>query len=93
MRLGRSCPQLDAQLMFEPDEWKAAYILNKQELPKEPPTLNEVVRLIARLGGFLARKRDGEPGVKTIWLGMQRILDFAAGIRFCRELQAQGSCV
>ncbi|MCW8177245.1 IS4 family transposase, partial [Verminephrobacter aporrectodeae] len=48
---------------------------------------------IARLGGFLARKRDGEPGVKTIWLGMQRILDFAAGIRFCRELQAQGSCV
>ncbi|MCW8167301.1 hypothetical protein D8B21_21100, partial [Verminephrobacter aporrectodeae subsp. tuberculatae] len=42
-----------------------------QELPKEPPTLNEVVRLIARLGGFLARKRDGEPGVKTIWLGMQ----------------------
>ena len=54
---------------------------------------NEVVRLIARLGGFLARKRDGEPGVKTIWLGMQRILDFAAGIRFCRELQAQGSCV
>lgn len=24
MRLGRNCPQLDAQLMFEPDEWKAA---------------------------------------------------------------------
>ena len=27
------------------------------------------VRLVARLGGFLARKGDGEPGVKTIWLG------------------------
>ncbi|MBG6116194.1 hypothetical protein IWX86_003990, partial [Polaromonas sp. CG_9.2] len=27
------------------------------------------------------------------WLGMQRILDFAAGIRFSRELQAQGTCV
>ncbi|CDS55102.1 Mobile element protein [Polaromonas sp. CG9_12] len=23
MRLGRSCPDLNAQLMFEPDEWKA----------------------------------------------------------------------
>ncbi len=46
-----------------------------------------------RLGGFLARTGDGEPGVKTIWLGMQRILDFAAGIRFSRELQAAGSCV
>ncbi|WP_280757924.1 IS4 family transposase [Polaromonas sp. CG_23.6] len=93
MRLGRSCPDLDAQLMFEPDEWKAAYILNKQKLPSKPPTLNEVVRLVARLGGFLARTGDGEPGVKTIWLGMQRILDFAAGIRFSRELQAQGTCV
>ena len=93
MRLGRSCPDLDAELMFEPDEWKAAYILNKQKLPDKPPTLNEVTRLVARLGGFLARKGDGEPGVKTIWLGMRRILDFAAGIRFPRELQAQGTCV
>lgn len=41
-------------------------------------------------GGFLARKGDGEPGVKILWLGMQRILDFAAGIRFARQLQAQG---
>ena len=81
------------QLQFEPDEWKAAYILNKQKLPSKPPTLNEVMRLVARLGGFLARTGDGEPGVKTIWLGMQRILDFAAGIKFSRELQTAGSCV
>ena len=93
MRLGRSCPDLDAQLMLEPDEWQTAYILNKQKLPDKPPTLNEVVRLVARLGGFLARTGDGESGVKTIWLGMQRILDFAADIRFSRELQAQGTCV
>jgi hypothetical protein len=93
MRLGRSCPQLDAELMFEPDEWKAAYILNRQKLPDKPPALNEVLRLVARLGGFLARKGDGEPGVKTIWLGLQRILDFASGIRFSRELQNQGTCV
>ena len=55
--------------------------------------LNEVTRLVARLGGFLARTGDGETGVKTIWLGMQRILDFAAGVRFSRKLQAAGNCV
>jgi hypothetical protein len=48
MRLGRDCPDLDAQLMFEPDEWKAAYILNQKKLPDKPPTLKEVVRLVAR---------------------------------------------
>ncbi len=56
MRLGRSCPDLDAQLMFEPDEWQAAYILNMQKLPDKPPTLNEVVRLVARLGGLSGTK-------------------------------------
>ena len=56
MRLGRSCPDLDADLMFEPDEWQAAYILNKQKLPDKPPTLNEVTRLVARLGGLSGAK-------------------------------------
>lgn len=84
MRLGRTCPDLDAALLFERDEWQAAYILNQKKVPANPPQLNEVLRLIARLGGFLARRGDGEPGVKTIWLGLQRIVDFAAGTRFAR---------
>jgi hypothetical protein len=92
MRLGRTCPDLDAGLLFEPDEWKAAFILNKKTPPDKPPRLNEVVRLVAMLGGFLARKGDGEPGVKTIWQGMQRVVDFAAGIRYVRELEHQ-TCV
>ncbi len=79
MRLGRECPDLDASLVFETDEWMAAYILNEKVPPKKVPTVNEVVRLIASLGGFLGRKRDGEPGVKTIWQGMERVASFAAG--------------
>ena len=86
MRLGRTCPELDAQLLFEPDEWRAAFILYRKTPPDTPPRLNEVVRLVAMLGGFLARKGDGEPGVKTIWQGLQRVMDFATGLRFAREL-------
>ena len=89
MRLGRTVPDLDAALLLEPEEWQAAYILAKKPLPTAPPRLNEVLRLIAQLGGFLGRKGDGEPGVKTIWLGLQRVMDFAAGIKFARE--AHGS--
>jgi len=28
---------------------------------------------LACVGGFLARKGDGEPGVKTIWLGLMDV--------------------
>jgi hypothetical protein len=89
MRLGRTCPDLDAELLFDRDEWRAAFILNKKKLPQKPPRLNEVIRLIAMLGGFLARKGDGEPGVQTIWLGMQRVMDFAAGLSYAREMEAE----
>ncbi|MDJ0550915.1 MULTISPECIES: IS4 family transposase, partial [unclassified Microcystis] len=37
----------------------------------------EAVRMIASLGGFLGRKGDGEPGVKTIWLGLRRLHDIS----------------
>ena len=86
MRLGRTLPDLDAELFFAPEEWQAAYILSEKPLPKAPPRLNTVVRLIAGLGGFLGRKGDGEPGVKTIWLGLQRVTDFAAGLRYARQI-------
>lgn len=85
MRLGRTVADLDAALRREPHGWQAAYILTKGPLPKQPPRLNEVLRLIARRGGFLRRKGDGEPGVKTLWLGLQRVIDFVAGIKFARE--------
>lgn len=64
MRLGRTCPDLDADLFFEPDEIRGAYLLTQVRQPARPK-LNKVLRLIARLGGFLGRKSDGEPGVKS----------------------------
>jgi Transposase Tn5 dimerisation domain/Transposase DNA-binding len=93
MRLGRTCPDLPAELMFDNDEIKAAYVLNKKTPPLARLTLNEVIRHVAMLGGFLARKGDGEPGVKTIWLGMQRVMDFAAGVRFMRDSDSARTCV
>jgi hypothetical protein len=86
MRLGRTLPDLPADLVFEPDEWRAAFILNKKPVPKQTPTLNTVVRLIAQRGGFLGRKHDGEPGARTIWLGMQEIAVFVEGARYARQL-------
>jgi hypothetical protein len=93
MRLGRTCPDLPASLMFDPDEIKAAYVLTNKPTPIQPPRLNDVVRRVAMLGGFLARKGDGEPGVKTIWIGLQRVMDFAAGVRFMRDSSDAASCV
>ncbi|MBG6221652.1 hypothetical protein H4V96_001138 [Janthinobacterium sp. CG_23.4] len=89
IRMGRTCPDLDASLFFDPDEIQAAYMLNKK-LPPPTSSLNEVLRLIARVGGFLARKCDGEPGVMTIWRGLHDVHVSAQTIRMLRQMGALG---
>jgi Transposase DNA-binding/Transposase Tn5 dimerisation domain len=42
-------------------------------------TVRQFVRGVAKLGGFLGRKHDGEPGVLTLWRGYQRLQDLLAG--------------
>ena len=84
MRTGRTCPDLQAALLFELDEIRGVSA-DQEKPPATPPTVNLVLRLIATLGSFLARKGDGEPGVKTIWLGLQRVMDAAATIQALRD--------
>ena len=77
-RLGREFPDIDCEAVFEPAEWKSVYfVVNKKKPPKTPPSLQEMVRLVARLGGYINRKRKDEPGPQTVWLGLQRAHDIA----------------
>jgi len=38
--------------------------------------MREITRMLAGLGGFLGRKGDGEPGVKTVWKGYRKLLNY-----------------
>lgn len=40
------------------------------------PRLGDVVRAIARLGGFIDRPTN-DPGTQTLWVGMQRTHDLS----------------
>lgn len=92
MRMARTCPDQDAGLFFDPEEIQAAYLLNKQLAPPAP-RLNAVLRLIARAGGFLARKGDGEPGAKTIWEELRDLQSSAHTIKTLREMEMPLNCI
>lgn len=77
-RLGRDFPNLDCEAVFAPSEWKPVYqITQKRPPPKRPPKLQEMVRLVAQMGGYVNRPRHDEPGAETIWKGLQRMHDLA----------------
>jgi len=75
--LGRQCPDLNCEVVFEPCEWKAVYkIVKKKAPPSTPPRLNEIIRMVAGLGGYVNRKST-EPGPQTLWIGLQRVHDLS----------------
>ena len=55
---------------------------------RSPPTVGEAVRLVARLGGFLNRRGDGEPGVKCLWRGWQELQAMVKGYRLGLQLSS-----
>ncbi|MFT3720439.1 IS4 family transposase [Pseudorhodoferax sp.] len=59
----------------------AVCILLKKKPPDEVPRLDQAIRLIATLGSCPGRKSDGKPGIKATWIGLQRVADFAVGMR------------
>lgn len=77
MMMGRNCPNVSCELVFEKVEWQAVYAtIEKRKPPETPPMLADMIKSIAKLGGFLGRKSDAFPGPKAIWQGMQRMRDF-----------------
>lgn len=77
--INRHHPDAPCTLILANHEWQALYatIHRTTSLPHQLPSVAQVVRWLARLGGFLDRNGDGQPGVTSIWRGWSRLQDIA----------------
>jgi hypothetical protein len=84
--LSRAMPEAPCTALLEPEEWQALYcaIHVTATPPATPPPLRQAVHWIGRLGGFLARRGDGEPGVTVLWRGFQHLTDLTCMYRIMR---------
>lgn len=75
VKQSRQHPDLPASQVFSEDELQVLYLcVEKKPLPSgEPVSLQQATRLVAKLGGFLGRKGDGQPGPKTLGCGLRRL--------------------
>lgn len=75
--LARRMPERPCTDAFSDREWTILWRMRtKTQPPNIPPSLKEATHMLAGLGGFLGRKGDGEPGVKTIWQGYDKLLHY-----------------
>jgi hypothetical protein len=76
-KLGRETPEVPCSVFFAEAEWQAlaCYHHRTPTPPATPPALGEAMRMLAKLGGFLGRQCDGDPGATVLWRGLSRLSD------------------
>ena len=71
--LARTDPERPAQRVI-PNAWLKMLKLARKDLNRiHDLTVRQFYREVAKLGGFLGRKSDGEPGWITIWRGWEKL--------------------
>lgn len=71
--LARVDPEVPAQRVV-PRIWLRMLKLARKRLPRvHDLTVGQFYREVAKLGGFLGRKGDGDPGWITIWRGWEKL--------------------
>lgn len=71
--VARTRPETPAQKVV-PQVWLKMLKLARKNLPRvHDLTVGQFYREVAKLGGFLGRKSDGEPGWITIWRGWEKL--------------------
>ena len=66
-------PKASGQIILQEHEWQALCLNNLQFIPEEPPNVRETIRMIGKLGSFLGRNSDAEPGITVIWRGWSKL--------------------
>jgi hypothetical protein len=66
-----------------PEVW--AVLEKKIPRPRTGWTHRALVVAIARLGGFLARRSDGNPGWLTLWRGWQKLMLLVEGYQLAQQ--------
>jgi hypothetical protein len=81
--VSREAPQLKAEAVLSPEEIEAIRLYadrKKKRVPERTASAREWVRALAGLGGFLARKIDGDPGPFILWRAHLRLQDIMLGM-------------
>ena len=87
--LGRQVPEMPAEVLFSDIEMAVitAYANSRRDI-KTPQCLGDAVELVARLGGYQARKNDLPAGHQVIWVGYSELRSMSKGWLLARQTQA-----
>jgi hypothetical protein len=83
-QVGRACPEEAAEKVASKEEIEMVQQATGATFAKW--SVRQFVHGVAKMGGWLGRKCDGEPGFKTLWRGYQKLQTMIEGVRLHEQL-------
>ena len=82
--LGRERPDLPPDALFSEMELRVLRAFAAHEGLDDPTSLDDVVQLVARIGGYMKRARS-PPGAKVMWRGMIALAGMCIGFSLAKD--------
>lgn len=84
--VNRTNPQSSADQVFTETEIAILNHVAGESGKPAPKNVAHYLFVVAKLGGYLARKNDGPPGNTVIWRGLSRLTDIHLGVEISKQL-------
>jgi hypothetical protein len=84
----RKMPEISAKKIIDP--LKVDILIKYNDIKKEDITIKEYYREVAKIGGFIGRKSDGEPGWQALWQGETELNMLISGAKIALRGKTYG---
>lgn len=86
--VARNTPDILAKEVIDP--LKVDILITYRKLEKRDISIYEYYREVAKIGGFIGRKSDGEPGWQTLWHGEMELTQLYNGAKIALKDNTYG---
>ncbi len=70
------------------EEWRVLGAWATGQMTDTPPSAQQAMRWIGKVGGWLARGKEDNPGTTSMWRGLVRLVNMVQGYMLALQVQS-----
>jgi hypothetical protein len=86
--VGREKPQIPCDQLLSEEEWRVLSAWATGQMPDTPPSAQQAIRWIGKVGGWLARGKEDNPGTTCMWRGLVRLANMVQGYMLALQIHS-----
>jgi len=84
--VGREKPEMPCDQVLNEQEWRVLSAWATGQTADTPPSAQQAMRWIGKIGGWLARGKEDNPGTTCMWRGLVRLASMVQGYRLALQV-------